>query len=165
MTEERLARLEDELLLIRHSGELPVVAYYGALHHLTEDSTGPRLTLTAEETGRLQQAVADRFRRILLRDLDPRLRHRTVYRGLERCAVNWRRWCAFCRREGLEPNLWRGAIAAALEAFLARELADVAGGAISSVDCGAARLAALAADLGLPRERLPEGWEALCPPA
>jgi hypothetical protein len=110
MSEKRLARLEDELLLIRHSGELPVVAYFEALHHLAEDAEGPRLAMTAEETARLQQAVADRFRRILV-----------------------------------------------------RELADVAGGAASSVNCTVARLAELAAYLGLSRDRLPPGWESLCP--
>jgi AcrR family transcriptional regulator len=163
--DQRRAWLEEECLLIHHSGELPVLAFYGALQHLTEAPEGPRLTLAPAERDRLREAVAERFRRILRRDLDPRLRRRSVYRGLERCAANWGRWEAFCRREGLPPHTWRGEIAAALTAFLERELADAASGADPSIDCPAPQLAEFACALGLDPAKLPPGWEALCPPA
>jgi hypothetical protein len=45
MTEqERRSIVEDELFLIRDSGELPEIAYHSSLYYLTEDQDGPRLS-------------------------------------------------------------------------------------------------------------------------
>ncbi len=41
--------LEEELLLIENSGEIPEVAYHGSLYFLREDPDGPALNLSDED--------------------------------------------------------------------------------------------------------------------
>ena len=56
MHDERLLILEEELLLVRHSGEIPEVALHSSLYYLQDDEEGPQLRLTAEEQQLLEQA-------------------------------------------------------------------------------------------------------------
>ena len=46
MSSERNALMEEELLLVRHSGEIPEVALHASLHFLCDDEEGPRLILS-----------------------------------------------------------------------------------------------------------------------
>ncbi len=156
--------IEDELLILAHAGEIPEVAYHGSLYYLTEDPEGPRLALDHTDLLPLKQAVYDRYRKIILRDCDPRLRDKPVYRGLARCLANWQRFARFCRKEGFDPAPVRAETARALVAFLHREAAEVRQGVrSSSVNCSAAELAGLMAELGIAGSSLPEDWELLCP--
>ncbi|WP_181448004.1 hypothetical protein [Dissulfurirhabdus thermomarina] len=160
------ACIAEEVLLIRHSGEIPEVAFHGSLHYLTEDPEGPGLVLGKAHLHRLKVAVVARYRAILLRDLDPGNRDRRLYRGVARSIWNWRRLRDFCRREGLEAEEIRREAARALEAFLRCELDDVrAGRRTSCINCPAEDLRAFARELGIRDTRLPKGWEALCPDA
>ncbi len=155
--------LEDELLIVANSGEIPEVAYHGSLYFLTEDPEGPRLTLEEEEVRPLKEAVFNRYRKILLRDCNPTLRDKSVYRGLARCAVNWRRFRNFCHRENFCSDEVRQQVAGALVAFLRQEISDVrAGHRCSSVNCTASELAEFAGQLGISPAELPAGWQALC---
>jgi len=61
--------LEEEWLLVRHSGELPEIAFQSAMYCLVEDPEGPRLRLHPEEIHALREAAIDRYQEILLRDL------------------------------------------------------------------------------------------------
>ena len=45
ISDERTLLLEEELLLVRHSGEIPEVALHASVHYLTEDPEGPGLVL------------------------------------------------------------------------------------------------------------------------
>ena len=98
-SEIRMSFLDDECLMIRSSGEIPEVALHNALHYLTLDPEGPRLNLQPEEIRRLHAAVIRRYRRIVLRDLDPRLRDKSVYRGIERSITNGEWLSRFAARE------------------------------------------------------------------
>jgi hypothetical protein len=115
MHPSRQELLEEEWFLVRHSGELPEVAFHSALHHLTEDPQGPGLHLDAGEIQALEEAAIARYREILLRDLCYEQRKLPVYRGIKRALFNWQRLTAFCGRQGRDCKDLRDAVA---EAFL-----------------------------------------------
>ncbi len=156
--------IEEEILIIQHYGEIPEVGYHGSLHYLGEDPEGPGLTLGCQDLHHLRMAVVAAYRRIIARDLDPANRGRGLYRGLQRCALNWERLALFCRRQALEEGALRREVASLLENFLARELEEVQqGGGLSAVNCPAATILQLAGAVGLPAAALPRGWQGLCP--
>lgn len=157
--------LADELLIVRHSGEIPEVALHGSLYFLTKAPDGPALELGEAEIGALKRMVVERYREIIDRDLEPANRDRPLYRGLARAAVNWRRLEKFCRREGLEVDDLRRTTRAALLAFLQREAAEVADAMRpSSINCPAQELHAFVQAVRLSPADLPSGWELLCTP-
>ncbi|MDJ0810499.1 MAG: hypothetical protein QNJ48_08300 [Desulfobacterales bacterium] len=151
--------LEDELIMIRSSGEIPEVALHNAVHYLTRDAEGPGLTLRPGEIRRLQEAVLQRYQRIILRDLNARLRDKPVYRGIERSIINWGRLCRFAAREKFALQALKTEIATALGAFLEQEVVDVAAGRRATcVNCNLERLQTFSAAVGYDLRRLPVGW-------
>jgi hypothetical protein len=160
-SEERSRLIEDELVLLADSGELPEVAYHAALWQLCGDPDGPRLTLTEAERRQLQDGALRRCQRIILRDLTPAFRDRRIWRGPQRSICNWARYLTFCRRIGRQPDeAFREQAAKALSAYLAQERDELRSGlrTCSSVNCACAELRAFARCLG---GSLPEGWEML----
>lgn len=161
---ERSALVEEEILLVRHSGEIPEVALHGSLYYLQEQADGPFLQLSAEERQRLERAAAERYEEIILRDLTPANRDSRAFRGLCRAEENWRRFARFCRKSGIDPNPTRRRAATALVRYLLQELDEVAQAQRHpSLNCPPQTVVALAAALG--SEPLPPGWEGLCRPA
>lgn len=157
------SHLADELLIVRHSGEIPEVALHGSLHYLTCAPDGPALTLAEGEVKALKDMVVERYREIIGRDLDPANRDRPFYRGLARAAVNWHRLEKFCLREGLEVEELRRETRLALLAIVQKEAAEVAAAVrASSINCQAEELRAFAQAVKLSPADLPPGWELLC---
>jgi hypothetical protein len=154
--------MEEEMLLVRNSGEIPEVALHGSLHYLTADPEGPGLELNPGDVALLAEQAMARYLEIIHRDLDPGNRDKSIYRGLARAAANWQRLARFCRKMNRDADGFRSECAAALRFFLAREAADVRAGRPSSVNCPAAVLADLAAALGVAEQELPPGWRELC---
>lgn len=112
MSRPRLELLEDEWLLVRHSGEIPEIALHSAFHYLTADPNGPRLRLSVEETHYLRDAAATRYQEIIQRDLCYENRELTVYRGIRRAIFNWHRFVVFCERQDIScHNLRRPGMA------------------------------------------------------
>jgi hypothetical protein len=112
MPHPRKELLDDEWLIVRHSGEIPEIALHSAFYYLTEDPEGPRLQLSGEEIRYLQEAAAARYQEIILRDLCYENRELTIYRGVRRAIFNWHRFVAFCKRENSAcPNLRRPGMA------------------------------------------------------
>ena len=147
--------LSEEVLLIIHSGEIPEIAYHGSIYYLTEDPEGPHLALEPKDLVALEKAVVQRYRTIILRDITPENRDKTIYRGLKRCAVNWKRLVAFSTKKAIDISSIRREVAGALKAFLARESMDVSSGKREScINCPDSTLMELASDLGLPGEEL-----------
>jgi hypothetical protein len=160
---DRPSLIEEEVFAIRQSGEMPEVALHTAYFYLQEDFEGPRLRLKGEERQRLKDAVEERYLRILMRDLNPRLRDRSVYRGLARAIANWQRLERFCRHEQRDTEAHRRTAAEALVTFLALEVSDVAAGRPpSAVNVTVAELKAFAQTLGLRPADLPPGWRQVC---
>ncbi len=165
MTEHmRVQILEDELLIVRHSGEIPEIALYATIHYLQEGPEGPQLTLTDVELHVLQDAALDRCREIVLRDLDPENRDLSLYRGIRRTLYNWDRMQAFCGRIGRRQDAFKDIVRQALVEFLRREADDVAAGRWSScINCTAEELVEFARELSCDPDRFPLGWQDLCP--
>ena len=155
--------IEEEVFAIRQSGEMPEVALHTALYYLQEDPDGPRITISPENLRLLKDAVENRYQRILMRDLNPRYRGRSIYRGLTRAIANWQRLERFCHHENRAIAGHRKDAAAALLAFLAIETTEVTSGQKEScVNCSASALEAFAEAVGLASSRLPDGWRKLC---
>ena len=143
---------------------MPEVALHTSLHYLQEDPEGPGLSITPDDMQMLTDAVEERYLRIVMRDLNPRYRKKSIYRGLARAAANWQRLTRFAQREKRDLSAQRQAVAAALQNFLEIETADVAAGRqLSCVNCTANDLVAFAQTIGLTPASLPEGWQELCP--
>ena len=155
--------LEDEVLLLADSGEIPEVAYHASLYFLRDDPHGPRLALEESDCLRLKEQVVARYRWIILRDLDPANRDKRIYRGVARSKANWQRLHKFCRCHGFSSEPIRQEAATALLSFLEQEMRDTANGRLSAVNCCAKSLEELTLDLGLALDELPSGWQRLCP--
>lgn len=158
--------LAEEILIVRHSGEIPEIAFHGSLYYLCEDPAGPHLVLSPEELALLRQQVVARYREILLRDLSPENRDARLYRGVKRCLFNWERLGKFCTRQELEiAEALRQEIAGALRSFLHQEADEVrAGLRHSCLNCTREELEAFAGEIGVRPEQLPEDLETLCCP-
>ena len=155
--------LEEEKLIVRNSGEIPEVAYHGSLYFLTVDQDGPGLTLTEEDYQQLKEQVVARYKEIILRDLNPENRVKSLYRGLARCIANWQRLCRFCEFEGQPIRGLREEIAAALQNFLHQEAADVESGCRKPcINCTQTALDSFVKKMGLNLDELPKSWRQLC---
>ena len=142
--------LTDEVLIIEESGEMPEVAYHAAIYYLTKDSDGPELTLKTEDHLPLKKAVIQRYMTIMIRDLTPDNRSKSLYRGLERCICNWQRLKIFSSRENLDISHVREKTAQKLVAFLKQESDDVGSGKYEScVNCSRTDLEEFILDIGL----------------
>lgn len=165
MQSEREYLLEEEWLLVRHSGEIPEVALHASFHYLGEDAEGPKLILTQEEVEHLQQAALARYEEIILRDLHPGNRALSLFRGIRRANHNWYRYARFCERISHSAHAVQQLAAQALVDYLALEQGEMeAGTRTSSINCTAEALLTFALALGLEAASLPQGWETLCEP-
>ncbi len=155
----------DEILIIETSGEMPEVAYHGAIHYMTSDVDGPGLNLAQSHLNELKLAVVEGYRRIIVRDITLENRDKGLYRGLARCAVNWNRLGKYCRAEGLAVDGVATEVCCCLKRFLTVELKDVRQGRQTCVNCSASCLYELAAEVGLEIDQISTDLEILFPNA
>ena len=162
---DREYMLEEEWLLVRHSGEIPEVALHASLHFLCEDEDGPGLVLTAEEVKPLQEAALTRYQEIILRDLDVANRDLSLFRGLRRANHNWYRFVRFSEKIGCPCEEFRATAVEALLRYLSQERLEVdAGTREPSINCSAEALLTFALAMGIEPAALPEHWAGLCEP-
>ena len=155
--------LDNEWFVVRHSGETPEIALYAARYYLTEAEDGPKHSLSPEQWALLQEAAGERYREIILRDLQPENRDKPIFRGIKRSIVNLQRFENFCRRHNLDARSFSREVAAALLIFLAVEAVGVArGGRASSINCSFSELNAFARRIGLIEDSLPLHIRELC---
>jgi hypothetical protein len=142
--------LADEVLIIEESGEMPEVAYHGAVYYLTRDPDGPGLTLEEKDHTPLKNAVVSRYTTIMMRDLTPDNRSKSIYRGLERCICNWQRLKLYSEREKINISHIRKKTARRLTHFLQTERDDVIDQKCpTSINCSKEDLENFIRDLGL----------------
>lgn len=157
--------LPDELLIVRHSGEIPEVALHGSIYFLTRDPAGPGITLAPAELNSLKKMVVARYREIINRDLDPNNRDKTSYRGLARCLCNWQRLKLFCQKEGIATDSFRRELARALPALLEKELCESAEKQRPpAINCSVLALTEFIEELEIAAQAVPAGWQELCCP-
>lgn len=161
---EKRAYLEEEAFMILKSGELPEVAYHASIYHLGEDPEGPGLKLDAKELMPLKDSVVKCYKQIILRDLNPKNRDKSIYRGLERAAINWERLSRFALKEKIDLNDIKNEVRKRLLTFLSRECEDVSlGRKPSSINCPYRAIAFLASELGIYENQLPKNLKNICP--
>ncbi|MDD5757458.1 MAG: hypothetical protein PHI06_00080 [Desulfobulbaceae bacterium] len=159
------ATIDDEILIIENSGEMPEVAFHGCLYFLAVDPEGPQLTLGLQDRQRLRLAVIEGYRKIILRDLTLENRGKGLYRGLARAIVNVQRLLRFCARERLDPSRVTAEVCERLHDFLVVEHAEVAiKEKRSCINCTEADLLEFFTLIGFDATRLPDGWRLIvCP--
>lgn len=167
MTKNTQANLiNDEVLIIENSGEMPEVILHGSLYYLGRDPDGPNIVLAIQDLRRLKQAVVEGYRKIIVRDLTLKNRGKRHYRGLARCIVNWQRLRKFCQREGFDITPVAIEICELLQRFMLGEYEDIcAKNRQCCINCSLAELLAFFFQVGFDPSELPSGWqELLCPP-
>lgn len=160
---DRESILEEEIIILRNSGEIPEIALHSALYYLQDDEAGPNMELREEELQQLYDAALSRAREIVLRDLDPGNRDLGLYRGVSRSIANWKRLQDFCGRINRLCPGFRQTVAQALLAFMERECADIQNDLRGScVNCSAEEIRNFCKELRLDPSDLPDGWTGLC---
>ena len=155
---DRKTLLAEEALIVRHSGEIPEIAFHGSLYYLTEDPEGPAISLTDQELDLLTQQAVARYKEIIFRDLTPENRDKTIYRGIKRTLFNWQRLKAFCERNEISMTDMHEEVGEALISFFHQEMTEVGEGRRnSSINCTAASLENFIKELGLQPDVLPPG--------
>lgn len=163
MSRSRQERLEEEWFIVRHSGELPEIAFHSALHCLAQDPEGPRLQLHAEEIQSLREAAIARYQEILLRDLCLDKRTLTIYRGIKRAVFNWQRLVDFCRRQDQSCDHLRAVVARNLLTLLQESIQHTGRDDLAPVfNCTLDELTRFADELGIRREQIPDVIRHLC---
>lgn len=155
--------IEEEMIIVRNSGEIPEIAYHGSLYYLTKDPEGPKIELKSNDLYKLKNQVVARYKEIMLRDLTPENRDKNIYRGLKRTIVNWDRLCTFCDREDHHMEGVQKVIASALRNFLHQEMADLQNGTRKScINCAEKTLSSFIKEIGVDPALLPKGWQEIC---
>lgn len=163
IVEDRALILEEEWLIVRHSGEIPEVALHSTFDYLCNDPEGPGMVLQGEELAMLQDAVKERYLEIIFRDLTPVNRTLSMYRGVGRALCNWTRLRKFCDRCSMDVSPLRTQVGEALLELLHLELREYGDGEdVGAFNCTADELEQFTAELRLDKEVLPEGWSVIC---
>ena len=163
ISNERDAILEEEFLLVRHSGEIPEVALHASLHYLCDDADGPKLLLSEEELKLLQEAALARYQEIILRDLNASNRNLSLFRGIRRAHHNWYRFARFCEKINHSYLEFRATAAHELRNYLQQEREEYCcGSGCPSINCSQSHLQTFALTLGLDLVELSFEWSCLC---
>jgi len=163
--DERREILEDEWLMVRHSGEIPEITFHATLYYLTEEKDGPGLNLRARELETLKEAALERYYEIILRDINMENYNKTIYRGVRRSLYNWHRCKAFAERQFVRCGDFREKAAQTLLLFLDQGI-KAAGREIPEqfMNCSLNELEELVEELGLSPEQLPQNIAQFCLP-
>lgn len=154
--------IRDEVFMLADGGEMPEVAFHSAVYYLTQDEDGPGLELHEEDIALLKEAVVQRYKTIVLRDLCPETKTKSIYRGLERSADNWQRLKLYAERENIDISSIQTQAGQALLTFLKHEYdAVICQGEVCCVNCSQDRLVAYAKALGVVLESEVAKWREL----
>ncbi len=159
------AVIEDELLMLRHSGEIPEIAFHSSVYFLCKDPEGPGLEHIPDDAlAKMKKAVFERYRVIVLRDMKPENRDLSIYRGLARSIMNYSRLEHFCSAEALDISDITREAAVYLKKFLVHEVDDVKSGRRGTcINCTYVELLDFASRLGIAAGELPADLEVICP--
>lgn len=150
---------------MRHSGEIPEVAFHSSVYFLTIDPEGPEIDLDQNDLLHLKKIVVERYCEIIRRDLNPDNRDKSIYRGLARSYANWVRLAKFSKNENFQIEDIRTEMASLLKNFLQNEAEEVAAAKRETcINLSATLLDKFIRALGLSLKELPENVTALCPP-
>ena len=161
--DDRESILEEEIIILRNSGEIPEITLHSSIYYLEDDEDGPQIRLCEEELHQLYDAALARAREIVLRDLDPDNRELSLYRGLARSIANWHRLQSFCDRINRQCPEFKKTVSQALLSFIEREYEDTQRSLRTpSVNCTTEDITSFCEALCMDISRLPDGWSCLC---
>jgi hypothetical protein len=150
MVDDPVEIIENEWHIVRYSGETPEIAYNSAIYYLTRAHDGPHIDLSTQQIEWLKDAAVERYTEIVLRDLQHSDSTKSIYRGVGRSIINYRRFCMFCSRQHLQVDNVRNLAAEALLIFLETESAQLQSGKRPSIiNCTYTELLSYAVLLGL----------------
>lgn len=156
--------MEEESLIVRHSGEIPEVAFHSSVYFLTTDPEGPEIHLDQNDLLHLKKIVVERYCEIIRRDLNPDNRDKSIYRGLSRSYANWVRLTKFCTRDNFQIEIIREEMASLLQIFLHNEAKEVFSKKRKTcINLSLNSLDNFRNELGLSSKDLPENITLLCP--
>jgi len=157
--------IENEWYIVRHSGETPEIAYHSAIYYLGRAQDGPHITLSEGQIEELRKAAVDRYAEIVLRDLQHANAAKSIYRGIGRSIINYKRFCIFCSRQQIEVDRVRSQAAEALLIFLDTEIEMLQSCKRPSIiNCTYVEIEGFAALLGIELGRKYIALERYCPP-
>ncbi|WP_035245336.1 hypothetical protein [Desulfogranum mediterraneum] len=163
LSDERPLILEEEYLIVRHSGEIPEVALHSSLHYLCQDPEGPQMLLSGEELDALHGAVLERYLEMILRDLTPANRSLSLFRGVERAIINWDRFQLFSRRLEGDARAHIPTVAKAFVGLVEQEWAERRiDQTTPGMNCNPEAVLHFIEELGLGEQALPPDWRRLC---
>jgi hypothetical protein len=146
----RESYLLQEIDWIENSGEMPEVAFYEALYYLKEEEEGPKLILTSSDIKRLEDAVINRYKTIILRDLKFANRRSSIFRGLKRAIINYDRLKRYQKRKNrIDPGIEKE-IGRSLLEYIRCEYEDISDKRYyRSINCTREELEQFAEELGV----------------
>lgn len=160
---ERDELLDDEWLIVRHSGEIPEITYHSSLYYLSQDVEGPRLQLLETELSRLKDAAMQRYQEIVLRDINLDNFHKSIYRGLRRTLYNWQRLKMFAKRQALDYVGFDAVVAEELLTFLRLGVATAGRDVPDNfINCREGQLLEFVTELGIETQQLPREIGRFC---
>lgn len=110
--------IQEEAEVIKlQGGEIPEIAFFESLNYLKEDGLEP----TEDELFFLKQAVAERYKDIIRRDLDPANRSESMFRSPKRACINHRRLKDFADKAGIGVNEFQNEAGEMLAHYLKTE--------------------------------------------
>lgn len=150
--------------MVRHSGEIPEVAFHSSICFLTTDPQGPKIELDQNDLLFLKKIVLERYCQIIRRDLNPDNRDKSIYRGLSRSYANWVRLTKYCMRENFQLEIIRKEMASLLRIFLHNEAKEVFSKKRKTcINLSLDLLDIFRKELGLSSKDLPKNITLLCP--
>ncbi len=140
--------MQEEVEWIENSGEIPEVAFYAAFSYLTEKEDGPKLTLTASDIKHLEDAVINRYKIIIMRDLNYANRGSHTFRGMERAIVNYGRLKKYLVQKNRVVSGWKEEVGQSLLNYINREYHDISKGRLyGTINCTREKLERFAREL------------------
>ena len=146
----RESYLQQEVDWIENSGEMPEVAFYESLYYLTEEKEGPKLILTLSDIRLLEDAVVNRYKTIILRDLEFANIRSVIFRGLKRAIINYKRLKRYQKKKNLVDNGLKKEIGCSLIEYIRRECSEISDKRhYRTINCTREELEQFAEELGV----------------
>lgn len=115
---------EEAQIIILTSGEMPEVAFYDSRHQLENEG----IALNQAELRVLEEAVLQRYRNNIERDLDPDNMTEARFRGPRRAWYNWNRMKGYAGARGFDLSGIRRETGEMLTRYIALEAEAVSSG-------------------------------------
>jgi hypothetical protein len=152
--------LTEETEWIVESGEIPEVAFHEAVFYLTKSKKGPALKLTSADIKLLEKAVINRYKTIILRDLNCKNIGTPVFRGIKRSIINYKRLKKYQAQKNIKNNNLKKEIIRLLTEYMDQECREISENRFyRTINCTRRELEAFTEEVGAD---IDPAWMDLC---